>query len=75
MNRQLPQLTVGQLRELLGRFPLDAPVELEGCDCYGKCCGAEMDGEEVLLRRRDGAAHVQGDGYEIDEDYFEEVGS
>lgn len=34
-------VTVAQLIAELQAMPQDAPVVVEGCDCYGRCTGAE----------------------------------
>lgn len=46
-----PQITVGQLRELLAEYPDDMLVQTEGCDCIGPCSGMYETGGQLLLTR------------------------
>lgn len=69
MKAQKPQLTVEDLMFHLRDLPGDALVKTEGCDCDGILCGVEMEDGKAYLRRRNGAAHVVGDGYGDDHEY------
>jgi hypothetical protein len=45
--------TVGELIELLRRVPDQSlPVRTEGCDCLGDAAGLQVDGDGVLIVRR-----------------------
>lgn len=44
-------VTVAQLIDILKKCDPTKRVELEGCDCYGNCYGADPSGAKVLLRR------------------------
>ena len=57
------QITVAQLRGLLGQVPDNAPVWLEGCDCWGKASGVLYDiegGGSIVLTRTDTMAGYKG---------------
>ena len=46
------QLTVKELINILRKFPKDALVWHEGCDCWGKADGVrELDNNEILITR------------------------
>jgi hypothetical protein len=47
-----PQLTVAQLIEELKKFPQEALVEIDGCDCTGDATGVDSwaDGRVIILR-------------------------
>ena len=51
-------ITVGELVTMLNELPQDAPVKLEGCDCYGDASGAYVEIVEseakVFITRTDG---------------------
>lgn len=46
-------IRVTDLIAILSKMPQDAFVLTEGCDCNGPCSGAELSGNQVLLRRDD----------------------
>lgn len=48
------QLTVREVIEQLQQLPPDALVALEGCDCYGPCCGVEFDDVDGTVDMRRG---------------------
>jgi hypothetical protein len=62
MSGETKPITVRQLVEILMELPLDLPVYVEGCDCWGECSGARTDdghetseGTEMVLVTRGGA--------------------
>lgn len=50
------QITVGELIAFLQRYPLDAVVNTEGCDCVGACNGvySYKSNNEVTISRWEG---------------------
>jgi hypothetical protein len=54
-DQDLPHVTVRQLIEQLQKFPEDAAVLVEGCDCIGPCSGATLpapaEAKMVLITR------------------------
>lgn len=52
-EKQMKQLTVAELIELLKAMPQDALVFHEGCDCYGEANGVVFDETDktVLITR------------------------
>lgn len=57
------QLTVSQLVDFLGKFPADAPVCVEGCDCAGEAIGVVMDKDgDVMVVRNGGVDNWDSGG-------------
>jgi len=47
----MKQINVSELIELLSKFSKESMVEVEGCDCIGRACGAEERDGIVLITR------------------------